>query len=169
MDEKTDAIIRSFDTASLDAVEISGNYWRRHKWNSYTVVAYPDFDICRDAIYDRQFDMIFAEQVFEHLIYPYRAARNVWRMLRPGGRLLMTLPFLIRIHPEPTDCTRWTPQGLSYFLEECGFDRHRIHTESWGNRACVTANFDTWAAFTPGAALENEPAFPVVVWALAQK
>jgi SAM-dependent methyltransferase len=170
MDQKTADIVGQFDVTSLDALEISGSHWGRYQWKSYSVLEYPSFDICLDAVYDRQFDIVFAEQVFEHLIYPYRATRNVWRMLRPGGYFLVTLPFLIRIHPNPTDCTRWTPQGLTYFLEECGFDRGRIRVDSWGNRACVLANFSSWVEFEPGLhSLENEPGVPVVVWALAQK
>jgi hypothetical protein len=91
-------------------------------------------------------------------------------MLRPGGHFLVTLPFLIKIHNHPIDCSRWTPTGLGYFLEECGFDPAAALIESWGNRDCVIANFDSYVEYTRGLhSLENDPKFPAVIWALARK
>ena len=69
---------------------------------------------------DDTFDLIIAEQVFEHLLWPYRAARNVHRMLRPGGSFLITTPFLVKIHPVPNDCSRWTETGMKHLLAEAG-------------------------------------------------
>ena len=66
--------------------------------------------------YLESFDLIIAEQVFEHLKWPYRAAKNVYRMLRPGGSFLITTPFLVRCHEMPDDCTRWTDTELKNFL-----------------------------------------------------
>jgi hypothetical protein len=114
--------------------------------------------------------LIIAEQVFEHLLWPYRAGKNVHRMLNQGGYFLITTPFLVRIHSGPTDCSRWTETGIRYFLAECGFSLERIQTGSWGNRACVRANFSQWSRYRRLVhSLRNEPSFPVVVWALAQK
>lgn len=50
---------------------------------------------------DLTFDVVIAEQVFEHLQDPYSAARNVWRMLKEDGIFLIATPFLIRIHNLP--------------------------------------------------------------------
>ena len=58
---------------------------------------------------------------------------------------------------------------MKYFLAECGFDLERIQTASWGNRACIKANFNKWARRGWFGSLHNEPDFPVTVWALAQK
>ena len=33
----------------------------------------------------------------------------------------MIVPFLIRVHNVPIDCSRWTEDGLKFHLEECGF------------------------------------------------
>jgi hypothetical protein len=103
-------------------------------------------------------------------LWPYRAGRNVYQMLNPGGYVLVTTPFLIRIHDQPVDCSRWTELGLKHLLAECGFPMKNIRTGSWGNRACVIANFTEWPHYAPQQhSLDNEPNFPLVVWALAQK
>ena len=132
---------------------------------------YPAYDIC-DRPLDDTFDLIIAEQVFEHLLWPYRAAlaRNVYRMLKPGGSFLITTPFL-KIHPVPNDCSRWTETGMKHLLAECGFALDQIQTGSWGNRRCVEANLgNRWQIYQRWRhSLENEPDYPVVVWAIARK
>ena len=164
-------LLADLDTAAMDALEISPGtrwQWQALPFRSYTETRYPDFDICTQRL-DRQFDIVIADQVFEHVISPYRAVRNVIAMLRPGGRFLVTTPFLIRLHCG-VDCTRWSRLGMTHFLAECGFPMGRIEAWQWGNRACVKANFNTWKRHGWGLfkSLRNEEDFPVVVWALAR-
>ena len=169
MNQQTRAIVSRLAPSTLAALEISGTNWSTTPFRHYKSVHYPDFDICQSSL-PECFDLILADQVFEHLLWPYRAAKNVYTMLNPGGYCLITTPFLIRVHNIPTDCSRWTEVGIRYFLAECGFDLERIQTGSWGNRACVRANFARWSLYRPWLhSLRNEPDFPVVVWALAQK
>jgi SAM-dependent methyltransferase len=162
--------IRSLGPQQLDVLEISaGPQWiQAFKFKSYTATQYPQFDICSEVL-DQKFDLIIADQVFEHLKWPYRAGKNVLAMLRPGGYFVMAVPFLLKIHDGPVDCSRWTEVGLNYFLQECGFDADRVKTGSWGNRACVKANFRRWRRYGWHKSLANEPDFPVMVWAFAQK
>lgn len=163
------AFLRTLGPERLDALEISsGPQWTREfTFRSHTETRFPSFDICAQTLPAR-FDLIIADQVFEHLMWPYRAGRNVLTMLKPGGHFIITVPFLVRVHKSPIDCTRWTEEGLSYFLQECGFDATRISTNSWGNRACLRANLTAWRKRGLGS-LANEPDFPLAVWAFAQK
>ena len=163
------ALLRAMGPERLDALEISaGDKWQKLGFRSFTEANYPQFDICQDVLSQR-FDLIIADQVWEHLLWPYRAARHVHEMLRPGGHFLITTPFLIRVHEIPTDCTRWTETGIKHFLAECGFPLEGIRTWSWGNRDCVKANFSRWARRGWFGSLRNEKNFPVTVWALAYK
>jgi SAM-dependent methyltransferase len=153
----------------MDALELSGRTWQTHPFRSYRAIDYPEYDVCLDPLPDR-FDFIVAEQVFEHLLWPYRAGRNVEAMLRPGGYFLITTPFLFPVHPSPFDCSRWTETGMRYFLAECGFPLDAIVTGSWGNRACVAAYMKGRAPYRAWKhSLRNEPYNPVMVWALARK
>jgi SAM-dependent methyltransferase len=169
MYEQCFALLRGLGPERLDALEISaGPEWRTLGFRTFTTSQYPDFDVCSDVLAER-FDVVIADQIFEHVLWPARAARNVHAMLRPGGHFLVTVPFMIRMHREPQDCTRWSETGLRHFLAECGFPLERIRTGAWGNRACVKANFGRWARRGWFGSLENEPDFPVAVWALAQR
>lgn len=167
MNRATSDFVSGLGPERLDALEISGTAWRDAGFRSYESAAYPVFDICRDRT-SRTYDLIIAEQVFEHIRHPRDAARNVLGMLRQGGVFVITTPFLIKYHPEPLDLWRWTATGMRGFLEDAGFSV--IAAESWGNRACVAGNFDTWMDHDPGRhSLENEPEFPMVVWAFARR
>jgi SAM-dependent methyltransferase len=169
MNRATLELVGGLSPGKLKALEISGRRWEKTPFKSYMSVDYPDFDICGSQLQEK-FDLIIAEQVFEHLLWPYRAGRNVFEMLNPGGCFLVSTPFLLRIHNLPTDCTRWTETGMRHFLAECGFRPDGIRTGSWGNRACVKANFSDWKIYRPlFHSLRNEPDYPVVVWALARK
>ena len=162
--------IEAMRPETLDVLEISGgNQWsRQFRFRSYEATQYPGFDICAETL-PRQFDLIIADQVFEHLKWPYRAGRNVYTMLRPGGTFIISTPFLVRVHRVPIDCSRWTEEGLSYLMQECGFDAGDIETGSWGNRACLKGNLTRWRKRGYFGSLRNERDFPVMVWAFAKK
>jgi SAM-dependent methyltransferase len=172
MDSNTETLVRELSFAQFDVLEISGHKWRSFGFKSYRDASYPDYDVSTMTLPD-MFDLIIAEQVLEHLLWPYRAIRNVAAMLKPGGYFLVTTPFLVRIHEEPNDCTRWSETGLKHFLAEGGFALGEIRTGSWGNLDCVVANLNRrreWIKYKPWKhSLRNEPEFPIHVWALARK
>ena len=170
MNRETEKLVNSLNPSSLSTLEISGQGWDRPGlFLKYRSANYPEYDVCEQRL-DEMFDLIIAEQVFEHLLWPFRAGKNVYAMLRPGGYFLVTTPFLVRIHNNPTDCTRWTETGMKHFLAECGFVLDDVRVWSWGNRACVKANFPRWKIYQSWRhPLHNEPDFPMVVWALARK
>jgi SAM-dependent methyltransferase len=164
-----DQFLDTLGTERLDALEISAGWkWRDRAWGSFTEMNWPEHDICVDKI-DQQFDVIIADNVFEHLKYPYRAAKNVHAMLKPGGKFINITPFLIRHHPIPLDCSRWTELGMVHFLEEAGFDPDRTTTGSWGNARAVKANFHRWARAGWERRFKNDSNFPITVWAIAEK
>lgn len=169
MEAATEKIIAGLDIQNLKVLEISGTKWKDFGFGSYQSAYYPEFDICSETL-NEKFDLIIAEQVFEHLKYPYRAAKNAHHMLNTGGKLFITTPFLIKFHPDPIDCMRWTETGMKYFLEEAGFQFDDIDTGSWGNKECLIANLDSWVPYDSAAhSLENDPDYPVVVWVTAKK
>ena len=110
------------------------------------------------------------EHVLEHVTEPCRTIQNVFKLLNPSGYILITTPFLVKIHNAPQDCTRWTPIGLRNLLINEGFDKNNMVTGQWGNKSCIKANFKHWVKYNPlFHSLKNEEMFPAVVWCLARK
>jgi len=170
MDRETEKYVTSLHYKAFKALEISGFKWKRFGFASYRNIEYPEYDICKGPVDNETFDIVIAEQLLEHLLYPSRAVKNVYHMLNPGGLAVITTPFLLKIHNSPIDCSRWTELGLKYLLAEGGFDLKKITVGSWGNEACVVASLKEWEDFNPDIhSLKNEPDFPIVVWAFAHK
>jgi SAM-dependent methyltransferase len=165
------AFLESVDTSKLDVLEISpGNrsVWKSLTYRSYKSVDYPSFDICKMKL-DERFDLIIADNVFEHLQRPATAACNVFAMLKERGHFLTSTPFLIRVHGSPYDFSRWTPDGLKALLVDCGWAEEEVKTTSWGNKAAARAYLDGWPLWGFGRYPENDPEYPVSVWAIARK
>src|SRR5262249_18078329 len=71
-------------------------------------------------------DTVLATEVMEHLPDSGAFLQEVGRVLRAGGRLILTVPFMEPIHEEPRDYFRFTPYGLRALLDRHGFDVERI-------------------------------------------
>jgi SAM-dependent methyltransferase len=65
-----------------------------------------------------QFDAILALEVFEHLLDPQIAVKNCFSMLKPGGILITSTPWIIPIHDRPNDFHRFTPMALRNLCSE---------------------------------------------------
>jgi SAM-dependent methyltransferase len=66
-------------------------------------------------------DSILLTEVLEHLADPRRALREAFRVLKNGGALLVTTPFLYQAHQRPFDFFRFTYDGLILIATEAGF------------------------------------------------
>jgi predicted SAM-dependent methyltransferase len=64
---------------------------------------------------------VVCAEVLEHVKYPDAALLFCFDVLRPGGKLIITVPFAFPIHNFPDDYWRYTPSGLRLLLTEAGF------------------------------------------------
>lgn len=78
-------------------------------------------DATKLPILDGTFDTVLLLEVLEHLRCPRQALEEVSRVLRPGGRMVLTMPFLYPIHDAPHDYQRFTVHGLARELDAAGF------------------------------------------------
>jgi SAM-dependent methyltransferase len=171
LNEDVDAHLKTLGPEHLRAAEISGDTHAGRNWKEYTSLMYPEFDICEPIADPGRFDVVICEQVLEHVPDPFRAASNLRELCVPGGHVIVSTPFLIKVHElliyDMKDYWRFTPRGLRTLLERSGLEVDQIG--SWGNRDCVVGNFDSWAAFRRWHSLRNEPDLPVQVWAFARR
>lgn len=71
---------------------------------------------------DDSFDAVMSTQVLEHVHDPGLYLDECFRVLRPGGRLLLSTHGIFVYHPDPIDHWRWTSAGLRHVVERVGFD-----------------------------------------------
>jgi SAM-dependent methyltransferase len=70
---------------------------------------------------DASFDSILLSDVLEHIPTPERLWCEMARLLKPGGTLLLNVPFFYWLHEEPYDYYRYTKYALRRFAEVSGF------------------------------------------------
>jgi SAM-dependent methyltransferase len=82
-------------------------------------------------------DTVLATETLEHVSDPDQFLREARRVLRPGGTLLITVPFAARWHFIPVDFWRFTPAGLGRLLGNGGFKDIEVYAR--GNAVTVAA------------------------------
>jgi SAM-dependent methyltransferase len=170
MNKAIDAHIASLDPATRSAAEISGDSHADKPWREYTSLNYPEFDLCAPIADRGRFDVVICEQVLEHVVDPWGAAANLRELAVPGGYVIVSTPFLIKVHEialfDMRDYWRFTPRGLRTLLDSAGLVVDTV--ETWGNRRCVIGNFRRWPAYRRWHPLHNDPDLAVQVWAFAR-
>lgn len=70
----------------------------------------------------QSFDSAICTAVLEHLEEPELALRECYRVLKPGGVAIYSVPFIWHLHEEPRDFYRFSKYGLKYLFEKVGFE-----------------------------------------------
>lgn len=71
-------------------------------------------------------DLVLLIEVLEHLKEPGYVLKEICRILKPGGKLILTTPLVWPIHEAPNDYFRYTNYGLEYLLKNAGFTDIKI-------------------------------------------
>jgi len=107
------------------------------------------------------FDAILCSEVLEHLPDPLQVIEEFSRILKPGGKVILTAPLGSGIHQEPYHYFGgYTPFWYEKFLTEKGFDSIAVKENGGSLRACaqesirfvqlsnpVTLGLPLWAKF----------------------
>jgi len=70
---------------------------------------------------NKSVDSIVSTQVLEHIKDPQKAINEFYRILKPGGCCLITVPQSSELHEEPNDYFRFTRFGLEELFKKAGF------------------------------------------------
>lgn len=86
---------------------------------------------------DASYNSVVSTQVLEHLASPDVYLNEAKRVLRPGGRLLLSTHGCFPDHGCPYDYRRWTADGLRHDLTACGLEVECIYKLTCGFRATL--------------------------------
>ncbi len=71
---------------------------------------------------DSQFDAVVSFEVFEHVFNLPEIIKEIRRVTKESGQLLVSIPFAWNEHEIPYDYARYTSFGISHLLEKCGYE-----------------------------------------------
>jgi len=84
---------------------------------------------------DASVDLVLCTEALEHVKEPGKFLAEAARVTRPGGTILLTVPFAARWHFIPHDYWRFTPSSIRSLLEENGFTDIEVYAR--GNHVTV--------------------------------
>lgn len=118
-------------------------------------------DLTKIPVEDRRFDRILFNQVLEHLPDPPAVLAELNRVLKPGGRILCSVPLFFAEHQKPYDFYRYTQFGLRHLFEQAGFDVQRLE---WleGYFGTVSYQFKMMATALPKDPRRLKPGWRIV-------
>jgi SAM-dependent methyltransferase len=70
---------------------------------------------------DKKFDAVVCFEVLEHVFNLEEVLAEIRRVLKPGGQLLVSIPFAWDEHEVPYDFARYTSYGITHLFEKSGF------------------------------------------------
>lgn len=95
-------------------IETTEKYHEKHK----TDLFYNGVDL---PFENNSFDSIVCFEVFEHVFEPEKVVDEMFRVLKPGGSILLTTPFIWNEHEIPYDYGRYSYFGLKDLFTKNGF------------------------------------------------
>jgi SAM-dependent methyltransferase len=101
---------------------------------------FPDttyFDGDQWPVGNESVDYVLSTETMEHVVDSAAFLSEAHRCLRPGGQIILTIPFAARWHFIPHDYWRFTPSALEWLLTRAGFRDASVHAR--GNAVTVAA------------------------------
>lgn len=108
------SLFRSTEYIGLD-VEVSG-----HDHTNELIDIYYDGEIF--PLENQNFDSVVCNQVLEHVASPATTLSEIYRVLKPQGYVLLTVPFLAEEHEQPFDFYRYSSFGMAHLLKTNNFE-----------------------------------------------
>lgn len=97
------------------------------EWDLNEPIATTDIGKWYQFVGVEEFDVMFCLEVMEYIFNPVVACKNLEFLLKPGGLLYITFPFVYPVHePREDDVLRYTRRGAIKLLENAGFEIEEI-------------------------------------------
>jgi SAM-dependent methyltransferase len=96
-------------------------------------------------IADRVADTVVCFQTLEHLCEPQQLLCEAFRIMKPGAKIMVTVPFMWHVHEPPYDFFRYTQYGLEFLLKKAGFKDIQVVADSgFWTMLALKINYQTY-------------------------
>lgn len=93
------------------------------------------------------FETVICSELLEHVYRPQNVLKEVFRTLKPGGTLLVCVPFMVGVHGDPYDYGRYTDSYWRRALDDIGYSNVEIMAQG----AFFSVAYDMLRALVYGA------------------
>ena len=110
-----------FEHAQYESTDITAGFslpGHRHSYLS---------ELHHMPVRDEAYDVVVNTQVLEHVEFPQKVVDELYRILKPGGRLFLTTPQSWGIHMAPYHFFNFTRYGLESLFKNAGFEIQSIN------------------------------------------
>lgn len=145
-------------------LELATDNRSERKNRGFDVAIVDDFYEGRHLPYpEGSFDSVFSSEVFEHVFNLDELLSEIHRVLRPGGNLAFTCPFVWDEHQQPADFARYTSFAFPNLLTNHGFELvwQRKSSNFVETLAQMTTTY-IWQHLLPKNALVRATLFPFI-------
>lgn len=94
-------------------------------WTGIDMEAGAGVDVVADFVTlqsPKKYDTVIACEVLEHVPDPIKALNKLFRLLKDGGNLFITVPFCFHYHAYPDDYFRISPSAIRHYASEAGLN-----------------------------------------------
>jgi len=162
-------VLRALDGTGFGLNLGSANTRYHERLLNLDIAASEQVDIVATAerlpIRDNSLACVVSQEVFEHLTDPAAAAKEVLRVLKPGGLFYFQVPFIIGFHSAPHDFWRFTHRGVEQLLLGAGFEIIEIGAAVGPGTSMYRVSVEYFA--TLAAAISRRLYFPAKAFAAA--
>jgi SAM-dependent methyltransferase len=119
--------LTSLPAGRVVEIGVSKNYSPYKKWIPNTEYITVDqrasfnphlcADACNLGIKSDSVDTVVILEVLEHTLFPYNVVQEIHRILKPGGKCILSTRFIFPYHPSPNDYYRFTRDALETFFK----------------------------------------------------
>jgi SAM-dependent methyltransferase len=109
---------------------------------------------------DAMFDTVLCTEVLEHLPQPERCLSELRRVLCPGGKLILSVPFLCWLHEQPHDYYRYTLYGLEHLARQCRLEPIAVYARG----DLIAVGIDLWSKWLMHLLRRASAMLPLAGW-----
>lgn len=131
--EQLESYLQQMDIKANMVIDVGGKQkpvkGRTKSWSvdNYVILDIPEFNLDEPFVYNAQADLVFCLEVFEYLIVPTMAMKNIANLMKPSGTAYVTFPFVYPLHNEVEfDSLRYTKSGIVRLAKHAGLNIERI-------------------------------------------
>lgn len=132
-----------------------------------------DFETIDKALDGKRFRSILCLSVLEHCADPFAMARNMTKLLAPGGVIFISVPWAWEFHGYPSDYWRFTPEGLKVLFPDLTFppELSRLQSPEDGYEQPLEADLGLIRFGTKAARKAGHPgrAIPILFFRMLNK